>query len=310
MDDNAIVKIMAALGLDYRPALLSMKDFEQRLAKHSSTVMEQVKKLEAQMRAAGGGMFVQDVARALDREKVLYDQHGRELLRTRTQTLQDMVNAHREAAKKTESQARQHVSQMGELADQMERRLGWFTAGLAFYGAADVFRQVVKTVGEVEMGMTQIARIQDDPNFNFKKVRQSLFDLGKEFGQQWAVVQDIYLRWSQAGYDTAQALELTRVSLLALNTAELNSAQSTQQMVAVMSQWNLQAKDLLPVLDMINKTADEYAITSGELLDGLVRSSGAAKVLKLSLQETIAILTAMREASGRTGREVGRKVAA
>lgn len=40
-------------------------------------------------------------------------------------------------------------------------------------------------------------------------------------------------------------------------------------------------------------------------MDGLVRSSGAAKVLGLTLEETISILTVMREATGRTGREVG-----
>lgn len=46
-------------------------------------------------------------------------------------------------------------------------------------------------------------------------------------------------------------------------------------------------------------------MTSQDLVDGLLRSSGAAKIMGLSLEETIALLTVMREASGRTGREVG-----
>jgi len=41
------------------------------------------------------------------------------------------------------------------------------------------------------------------------------------------------------------------------------------------------------------------------LVDGLNRSSGAARVLGLNLDQTIAILTVMREATGRTGKEVG-----
>ena len=41
------------------------------------------------------------------------------------------------------------------------------------------------------------------------------------------------------------------------------------------------------------------------MVDGLNRSSGAARVLGLNLDQTIAILTVMREATGRTGKEVG-----
>jgi hypothetical protein len=41
------------------------------------------------------------------------------------------------------------------------------------------------------------------------------------------------------------------------------------------------------------------------LVDGLLRSSGAAKIMGLSIDQTISLLTVMREASGRTGREVG-----
>lgn len=72
-----------------------------------------------------------------------------------------------------------------------------------------------------------------------------------------------------------------------------------------MAQWGLQAEELLPTIDKINITADNFAVTSQDLVDGLNRSSGAARVLGLTLEETISILTVMREATGRTGKEVG-----
>jgi TP901 family phage tail tape measure protein len=84
----------------------------------------------------------------------------------------------------------------------------------------------------------------------------------------------------------------------------------TQGLIAIMAQWGLTADQLLPTIDKINRVADDFAVTSQDLVDGLNRSSGAAKVLGLNLDETIAILTVMREATGRTGKEVGRKIAA
>ena len=84
-----------------------------------------------------------------------------------------------------------------------------------------------------------------------------------------------------------------------------NKVVETQGLIAIMAQWGLTAEELLPTIDKINLTADNYAVSSEDLVAGLTRSSGAAKVLGLTLDETIGILTVMREATGRTGKEVG-----
>lgn len=187
----------------------------------------------------------------------------------------------------------------------LQRRFGWFVAGAGFYGALNAFRQAVTTIGEIEMGMTQIARVTEDATFNFAEARDELLALGVQYGATWERVQDIALRWVQAGYNWRDAVELTRASLLALNTAELDANYATQGLIAVMAQWGLTADQLLPTIDKINKVADDFAVTSQDLVDGLARSSGAARILGLSLDQTIALLTVMREATGRTGREVG-----
>lgn len=187
----------------------------------------------------------------------------------------------------------------------MERRLSWLGAGGLVLGGTIGISEVVSTINEVEKGMTTIARVTEDVNFNFKQMRDELQQLGVTYGDTWADVSDIAIKWAQAGYNQAETLELTKDSLLALNTAELNSEQATSGLIAIMAQWGLTSTELLPTIDKINKVADDFAITSTDLVAGLQRSSGAAKVLGLSLNETIAILTAMRESTGRTGKEVG-----
>lgn len=191
------------------------------------------------------------------------------------------------------------------LGSQWERRASWFLAGSAFFGLIAGAREAVSTMKEVEMGMIEIARITDDVTFNFDEMRDELLDLGVQYGQTFERVQDIAVKWSQAGYNVADTLELTRSSLLALNTAELNAEQATQGLIAIMAQWGLTAEDLLPTIDKINKTADSFAITSQDLVDGLNRSGAAARNMGMSLKETIGLITVMREASGRAGKEVG-----
>jgi TP901 family phage tail tape measure protein len=191
------------------------------------------------------------------------------------------------------------------LDSEFQRRVQWFATGGVFYGMTNAAKSAVSTIKEVEMGMVELARIMDDPTFNFEQYRENLFQLGVDYGQTFENVQDIALRWAQAGYNVADSLRLTETALLALNTAELDAANATEAMVGIMAQWQLQAGDLELVIDKINKTADDYTVSSQDLVDGLLRSSSAARNMNMSIEETISLLTVMREASGRTGQEVG-----
>lgn len=197
------------------------------------------------------------------------------------------------------------ASGRGRTADEWNRRTSWFLSGTLFYGMINSGKQAVETIKDVEMGMVEIARIMDDSTFSFEGYRNQLLQLGVDYGQTFDTVQDIALRWAQAGYNVKDSLELTQTALLALNTAELDAANATESMIGIMAQWGLQAGDLELVIDKINKTADDYTVSSQDLVDGLLRSSAAAKNMNMTIEDTIALLTVMREASGRTGQEVG-----
>ncbi len=137
------------------------------------------------------------------------------------------------ANKKAVDEANKHKKSVQDLnqeynvlGSQFERRAGWFVAGTAFFGSLAALKEIAVTIKDVEMGMTTIARITEDVNFNFKEMRNELQGLGVEYGMTWENTSDIAIRWAQAGYNTADTLELTKDSLLALNTAELNATQA------------------------------------------------------------------------------------
>ena len=191
------------------------------------------------------------------------------------------------------------------LTSEIQRRVSWFATGASFYGLINSANEAKDTIKEVEYGMNEIARVMEDSAFIFKDYRDELLQLGIDYGQTFENVQDISLRWAQAGYNVNDSLSLTETSLLALNSAELNAQNATESLIGIMAQWELTASELPLVLDKINKTGDEFTVTSQDLVDGLLRSSGAARIMGMSLDQTISLLTVMREASGRTGAEVG-----
>lgn len=307
--DDSMVKIIQSLGLDYKPAEQSIKSFEARIASLNKQLFNM--KANAIQGARDINQAFSSQLGSLGGGKVLVDQWGQPLKTIQTEAAKvgtGVVAGFTPAteALKGHGQAVQDVAkQYNIFGSEMQRRVSWFMTGGLFYGTLKAARETVQTISEVEMGMIEIARVMEDSSFVFKEYRDELLQLGVQYGQTFDTVQNIALRWAQSGYNVRDSLELTKTSLLALNTAELDAQYATEGMIGIMSQWQLTAEDLLPVIDKINKTADDYAVTSQDLVDGLLRSSSAAKIMNLSIDETIALLTVMREASGRTGREVG-----
>lgn len=377
MNDDAIVKIMQSLGLDYSPAIQSTIKFEKSIADLNKQ-LAQLKAIAIQNAKDINKAFSSQFGMSAN-NKIIFDQFGKPLKiikeeaketsshikdmaknisivqleqmkaqaaaiqqRVATKelsqeygvqatTLRDQLNiiqARLQAEGKLTAEEVKQTQQLKEQLDilkhqtraavaddirehpstfgqEWERRSSWFLTGALFYGMINAAKEAQQTIKDVEMGMIEIARVMQDSSFVFDEYRDKLFQLGIQYGQTFDNVQQIALRWAQSGYNVADSLKLTETSLLALNTAELDATQATEAMIGIMSQWQLQAEDMALVMDKINITADRNAITSQDLVDGLLRSSSAARIMNLSIDETIALLTVMREASGRTGREVG-----
>lgn len=170
----------------------------------------------------------------------------------------------------------------------------------------------IEEMVEVEYQMVQIDRVLSDSSLNINLYRDKLIQLAYDYGNSFKNVADITLRLAQAGYDAEESLALTEKTLLALNTAELNATQATEDMVAVMAQWGLmtgtaneQAETYGNIIDKINKVADNFPTTSEDILEALKKTSSAFNIAGASIDETIAMIVAAETASQRGGKTIG-----
>lgn len=309
MKDDSAVKVMSYLGLDFNPAISSTKSFARaiellnkqlfEMKANAITGAKEINRAFASQLSAGGMG-----------SKVIWDQYGNPLKMVQKEaantanSVKSMVNTINKESKRIKP-PKSPKDSYNVLGSEFSRRAGWFLTGTAFYGGIAAGKEIVSTISEVEMGMIEISRIMEDSTYVMRDFRDELQMLGVDYGQTFETIQDIAVKWAQAGYDAADTLELTETALLALNTAELDATYATQGLIAIMAQWNLTSQELLPVLDKINKTADDFSITSKDIIDGLNRSGAAAKNANMTLEQTISNITVLREASGRTGKEVG-----
>ena len=162
-----------------------------------------------------------------------------------------------------------------------------------------------ETLADTERRIIAIQRVLPNGSVADQDLANRLYDLAIEYGQSFGNVSDIATNFARTGLSYADTIEATRAALLALNVAELDSTQATEGMIAIMAQFSMSAEEMGTVVDKLNKVADRFPVTTEKLLTALQRMGSAASNAGLTLDDSIGLVTALSQATGRGGQNIG-----
>ncbi len=205
---------------------------------------------------------------------------------------QQLLNKEMEAAK---------VTYGGGIIDMVK----WELQHRAVMLAEQAFTELISVMKETEFAVMEITRVLNDETLNVSAYTEEMYNIGVAYGRLFEDVSEVTLRFAQAGYDANDSLEMTRTTMLALNTAELDVNNATNSLIGIMQQWKMEAEDYVDLVDKINITADNYALTSQDLVDALLKSSSVAKNAGIEFNDLVSILTTLKVSSGQAGSAVG-----
>ena len=162
-----------------------------------------------------------------------------------------------------------------------------------------------ETLVKTEDAVISLQRVLNDDSLSDSTISGKLYDLAQRYGQTFDNVNDIAQNFARTGMSWNETIQATESALLALNVAELDATQASDGMIAIMQQFGYEASELIGIIDMLNKTADNYAVTTDKLLTALQRTGSSASNANLSLAETVGLITALSESTGRSGENLG-----
>lgn len=167
------------------------------------------------------------------------------------------------------------------------------------------WQELNETVQKTEDAVIALQRVLPAGSASDKDVSARLYGLARQYGQTFENVSEIATNFARTGMDWAETIKATEAALLALNVAELDSTEASDGLIAIMTQFGMTASDLTGIVDKLNKTADNFPVTSEKLLLALQRTGSAASNANLSLDQTIGLVTALSKATGRSGENLG-----
>lgn len=180
---------------------------------------------------------------------------------------------------------------------------GWTAASVAVFGVIDAFRELGKGAIDSASGVNQVSRYIN--NLDTDKAQQQLVDLSRQFNLPISQVSDAMARMGQVFQNQNDALEATKAVLYGVKIGDLDVADSTRYLIAIVQGAHLPASQLATVFDQINTAQNRYGVTIRDAAAGTAKATGAWTAAGGSLRQLLALITTGQRVTGRSGEDIG-----
>lgn len=156
-------------------------------------------------------------------------------------------------------------------------------------------QQIYQNVVDIDTAMTELKKVTNETDSTYQSFLTEAGTRAKNIGTDVSSIVNATADYARLGYSLSDATKLADVSAVYYNVGDdLDSFdKATENIVGTMKAFNIQANDAISLVDKLNNISNNYAVSSGDLGDILQRSASAMEAAGNTLDQTIALGTAM-----------------
>lgn len=182
---------------------------------------------------------------------------------------------------------------------------GYLMSTFSFQGIERVFTNLVSRTSELDSKMVDLQIASGYSRDEIKRMMQDFNKLGKEIGKTTTEIAEAANDWLRAGYEGAEASQLTEASMNLATLGMINSSDATSYLISVLKGWKLEASEIDGVVDKLVKTDMAAAISAGDLAEAMSRANNSAQMAGSSLDRYIGYLTTMTDVTQKSAASIG-----
>lgn len=195
-----------------------------------------------------------------------------------------------------------YLSKWGNQVQWAGRQLMYnFTLPLGIAGIA-----ATQWALENEKAMVRVIKVYGDGSKQFNELAkteipalQKAFEaLSNEFGVHQAEVIGIAGDWAAAGASGLALAKSVKLTLETMVLGELSAVEATKQLIAIQAQYGFGVKELADTIDILNMVENQTGASMKDLMDGMSRAAGVARVAGVDVEHLAAMMAALTPASG------------
>lgn len=165
------------------------------------------------------------------------------------------------------------------------------------YSAFNAIKSGVQDVIALDTSLVDLQKTTNATSNQLKEFYFSANDTAKQLGATTEEVIQAAADWSRLGYSIKDAQTMAEVSsIFSSISPDMDMEMATDGLVSAMKAFNIEADDALDgIASKINAIGNSQAVSNGDIVEFLTRSSSAMHEANNTLEETIALGTAATE---------------
>lgn len=157
----------------------------------------------------------------------------------------------------------------------MERFPIWMAASTAFYGTVRAIRSAVQQIVDIDSQLTVLKRVAGD-GIEVNEVLEESIKLAQQLGNQIQDINEGFIAFARQGFRGDELNMMTEYATLLGNISDMSVDDAASTLTAALKGFNMEAQEGIHVVDALNEVDNNYAITTGQLAQAIMRSAGAA----------------------------------
>lgn len=178
-----------------------------------------------------------------------------------------------------------------KFSDIMIRNIGTFAAN----AMTRYFRNMFQNVREVDSAMTQLKKVTDETSTVYNNFLEGAGKRAAALGASMTDLINSTADFAKLGYEVNEASVLAENALIYSNVGDLDIETATNDLVSATKAFGFTAEETMRIVDSFNEVGNNYAVSAAQLGEGLRNSASSLVTAGTSMDESIAMLTAMTE---------------
>jgi hypothetical protein len=198
----------------------------------------------------------------------------------------------------------------------LKHHVTWMASAAAIGLTLGIPAKTVSTIAEVEKQMAQMKQVNEGVRNEqeiLNKTTQDFIGIAQKYGHSVDEIIKSGVLWGRAYKDLNTVMQLTNLSAKLAVADNMNVDLANRAVESVINGYQKQGQAIqfaTHVVDSWTKIAHNAQSSATDLAEALMRTGAAAKAVGVDFDTTNALASTMIKATGRSGAEVGRVIAA
>ena len=172
---------------------------------------------------------------------------------------------------------------------------GWAIVTQTMSKAVAMFKSMVSNVVELDTAMTELYKVTNETKDAYAQFLSGSADTAREVGATMTDVINSTADFARLGHSLFDSEELAKAALIYKSVGDgiKDVDEASQSIISTMKAFGVEAKNAMTIVDEMNYTGNNFAISSAGIGDALIRSASALSAAGNTMEQSIALITAM-----------------